>query len=50
MEIIIFFAIICAAIGYFIDGGRGAVLGGLLGVIGLIIAAVLHAGDARKGA
>ena len=41
MDVIIIFAIICAGIGFCIDGGRGAILGGLLGPIGLIIAAIV---------
>lgn len=43
---IIFMAIVCALIGYFIDGVRGTVLGGSLGIIGLIISAILHGRDA----
>ena len=48
MEFFIVFivmALICAVIGYFIDGIRGAALGGILGVIGVVIAAILHAKD-----
>ena len=45
MEIIIIFALICAGIGAFIDGGRGFALGLLLGPIGLIIAAIMSGKD-----
>lgn len=41
MEIIIMFALVCAGIGFAINGGMGAVLGGLFGPIGLIIAAIM---------
>lgn len=41
MEIFIFMAVVCAAIGFSIDGGRGLALGALLGVFGLLISAVL---------
>ena len=48
MEIVIVFALICAGIGAALDGGRGAVLGALLGPIGLIITAVMRAGDKKE--
>jgi len=44
MEIILVSAIVFGLIGYFLDGGRGAILGVLLGPIGLIITAVMRAG------
>jgi len=48
MEIVIVAAIIFAGIGAALDGARGAVLGLLLGPIGLIITAIMRAGD-KKG-
>jgi len=41
MELLIIMAVVCAGIGGLIDGGRGVLLGGALGVFGLIIAAIL---------
>jgi hypothetical protein len=41
MEILIIMSIVCAIIGGAIDGGRGAILGGLLGIFGLLLAAIL---------
>ena len=48
MDAILLGALICGVIGYFIDNTRGAILGALLGVIGLIISAILRACD-KKG-
>jgi hypothetical protein len=45
MEIFLFMAPVCAGIGYAIDGVRGMLLGGILGILGLIITAILRAGD-----
>jgi hypothetical protein len=47
MEVLIIVAIVCAGIGGVLDGGRGAILGALLGPIGLIITAVMRAGDKK---
>lgn len=44
LSILLVIIAICAVIGYAIDGKRGAILGGLLGVLGLIISAILRAG------
>jgi len=41
MEVFILMAVVCAAIGFGIDGGRGLALGALLGVFGLLISAIL---------
>lgn len=45
---IIVFAFACGAIGMFIDGVRGAVLGAFLGPIGVLVAAVLLISGGRK--
>jgi hypothetical protein len=42
MEILVVVALICAGIGGALDGGRGAILGALLGPIGLIITAIMR--------
>ena len=41
MEILLISAVVFGAIGYAIDGGKGALWGALLGPFGLIIAAIL---------
>jgi len=42
MEVfIIIMSLVCAVIGMMIDGGRGFALGLLLGIFGLLIAAIL---------
>ena len=48
MEILIIGAILFAVIGGALDGARGAILGALLGPIGLIITAVMRAGDKKE--
>lgn len=45
MEALIVMSLVCGVIGLLIDGGRGFILGLLLGIIGLVIAAVLTMGD-----
>lgn len=41
MEVLIIMAIFCSIIGAAIDGVRGAALGFLLGIFGLLITAIL---------
>ena len=45
MEILVIAALIFGGIGAALDGVRGAALGVLLGPIGLIITAIMRAGD-----
>jgi len=45
MELFIIMAVVCAAIGLMIDGGRGLLLGALLGIFGLLISAILKNGE-----
>ena len=47
MEALIVLWIACAIIGAVIDGFRGAVLGGLLGIIGILVAAILSGQDKK---
>lgn len=48
MEILIVAAVLFAGIGAVLDGARGAILGALLGPIGLIITAIMRAGDKKE--
>jgi len=45
MELLILMAAVCAVIGLMIDGGRGFILGLLLGIFGLLLSAILKVGD-----
>ncbi len=47
MEALIVLWIACAIIGAVIDGLRGAVLGGLLGIIGILVALLLSSQDKK---
>lgn len=47
MEALIVLWIACGIVGYMIDNGRGAVLGLLLGILGLIISLLLSYQDKR---
>ena len=45
MEVYFIVAVVCAVIGLMIDGGRGLLLGALLGIFGLLISAILKNGE-----
>lgn len=45
MEVYLIMAVVCAAIGFMIDDGRGFALGLILGVFGLLISAILKNGE-----
>lgn len=45
METYLIMAAVCAVIGFMIDNGRGFALGLILGVFGLLIAAILKGKD-----
>lgn len=48
VTMILVFAIACGGLGALIDGGRGAVIGALLGPLGVLIAAVLCVSGDKK--
>lgn len=47
MEALIVLWIACGIVGYMIDNGRGAILGLLLGILGIIVSLFLSAQDKR---
>jgi len=48
MEVLIIMSLVCAVIGLIIDGGRGLILGLILGIFGLLISAILKVGDKKS--
>ena len=47
MEVLLVIWVLFAVIGYLIDGIRGALLSGLLGIIGIIVSLILASQDKR---
>ena len=47
MEVLLVVWVFLALVGYLIDGIRGALLSGLLGIIGIIVALILASQDKR---